>query len=194
MNSVRNSSINCALLSPSSVSIRFLSISICSNVPSYALFSSSFFVIESSTIALKSSIYEFTSLSSSHKPNFRTPWPNIKLRSDRSWEPTFPTSFYKNTESYIFLRLYSNFNPKNDFTTVLPAILELNSIELIVSGEVLLGSLSISCSDLSTIEMILGTKVSKKEKWKMELMIFLLLAHSLPSAKTTPSPKILILF
>jgi hypothetical protein len=88
----------------------------------------------------------------------------MKLLKVRSWVPTFPTSFYKKTEIYMFWRLYSNFNPKNDLTTVLPAIFELNSIELIVKGEVFSGLLAMFSSYLSTIAIILGTNVSKKEK------------------------------
>lgn len=76
-----------------------------------------------------------------------------------SWRPTLPTNLSKNTESYKFSMFSSNSSPKNDFTTVLPAILLLNSIELIVRGEVLFESETISLRFCSTMAIILGTKV-----------------------------------
>ncbi len=68
----------------------------------------------------------------------------MKLLKVLSCVPTLPISFYKKTESYMFCRLYSNLSPKNDLTTVRPAIFELNYIELIVSGVVFSGLVAIS--------------------------------------------------
>lgn len=144
MKRVKNYSISCSFVKPYSVSISFRSISIFKRVPSSALFSYNFFVIESFTIALNNDIYEFTSRSSSKTPYFRILCPNMKARRVRSWVPTFPTSFYKKTESYRSWRVSSNLRPKKDFTTVRPAIFELNSIEFIVKGEVLLGLVAMS--------------------------------------------------
>ena len=47
---------------------------------------------------------------------------------------------------------------------------------------------------LSTILVIFGMNLLKNEKWKIPLIIFLLLDHYCPSEKATPCPRNLILF
>lgn len=167
--------------------------SIFNKVPSSWFLAPSLAWIDSFTIYLKISTWWFTYLSTSKSPSFSIFGPNMKLRKVRSWAPTLDTNLSRKTESSTFYNVSSNLRPKNDLTTVRPAIPELNSIELIMRGVSAKSDLN-SLNLFSTIDMILGTKVSKNSKWNMELIIFLLLLHSLPSAKATPSPKTLILF
>ena len=82
-------------------------------------------------IALKSLISSLIYLSIVKTPNFKTDEPNKKFLRVLYCAPTFATNFSKNTVMSMFLIGSLNYNPKNDLTTVFPAILEQNYIELI---------------------------------------------------------------
>jgi len=116
-------------------------------------------VIDSLTISRNTSICLFIYRSYLNRPIFNNLIPNKKLLKVRYWLPTLAIRRYKKTDNYKFSKESSNLSPKNDLTTVLPAIIELNSIELISIGSFYFEFSSNFLNWVYTIETILGMKL-----------------------------------